>query len=430
MIKRLWYTQLFIVLFLFTFISSCEKDFRDKYLGEWTFEINDSESKPPPSGSTSSIQINVGVIIYGTGDKDLAIKIGSNIILNFRVGSDGSIGNLPGDYNYGKFDGYNILNITYGHRGNYSTLRSIYGQKGIYSNKPPYASTEYSNAFTYGAYLFGTVNANLTATDVSFEYGLTNGYGKSVNSILNPFTGFKNSTASAVIKDLTSGTLYHFRIKAVSSLGTTYGDDLTFKTSEITETVKDIDGNMYRTVRINNKVWMAENLKATKFNNGSSIPLVVENTVWSGNASSGYCFYNNDPSFKNDYGVLYNYYAVKTSMLCPTGWHIPSDLEWTDLEVYLNGGDLKETDTLHWQSPNTGATNISGFTALPGGCRNFEGPFSDIGKIGYFWSSTEPGIEYGLGGYTWTHYIFYNSNNYKRLTINNKSGFSVRCVKN
>jgi uncharacterized protein (TIGR02145 family) len=433
MIKKHWWLQLIIATIL-TFTSSCEKDVRDRYLGAWTFEITDYKFNPPLH-ATSEVKYEEGQIIYGTGDNDLAIETGSGIILNFTVGTDGLAGDLPGDYNYGGFDGNSTLNVTYGHRGNSISLRTIYGQRGIYSNNPPAALTDFARVLTYGAYLYGAVNANIITTDVSFEYGLTSSYGYSKNPIQNPLSGFKTNTVSAEISDLTPGTLYHFRIKATNELGTTYGKDLTFKTTDLTETLLDIDGNVYRTVRISNKIWMAENLKVTKFNNAASIPLVVEDKAWRSSTSPGYCFYNNDPSYKNEYGALYNYYAVKTSTLCPTGWHVPTDAEWTTLEEYLDaigntGGDLKETGTLHWKSPNTGATNVSGFSALPGGNRDIDSSFYNLGEIGYYWSASEEGVEYGLGGYTWSRYLFHDNYSCKRLTLNNRFGFSVRCIKN
>jgi uncharacterized protein (TIGR02145 family) len=368
-----------------------------------------------------------GSISYGTGHKHLLIKYSGE--LNVSVESDGTIGNLPGDYNYGKFEGHDKLNITFGHRGNYSDLTYIYGEKGSFSNKPPVASTDFAQVLTYGAYLSGTVNANILTTSVSIEYGPTNSYGNIVN-VIQSLVGFRNTTVGADITGLTPGTLYHFRVNAVNSLGTTYGKDVACTTSALTEPVRDIDGNVYHTVRIGNQVWMAENLKVTRFNDGSSIPLVVENNLWGKTTIPRFCFYNNDTAYKNVYGSLYNWYAVKTNKLCPTGWHVPADQEWTTLEDYLVsgnvGGILKEAGTTHWLSPNTGANNSSGFTALPGGNRDFEGPFYNIGSIGYWWSSTED----VMGGYTWTHYIFYNTNGYNRLHLNNTLGFSVRCLKN
>jgi uncharacterized protein (TIGR02145 family) len=160
--------------------------------------------------------------------------------------------------------------------------------------------------------------------------------------------------------------------------------------------IKDGDGNVYSTVTIGTQVWLKENLKTTNYNDGTSIPLVTEKAVWNNLSTPAYCWYdNNEASYKNIYGALYNWYSVNTAKLCPTGWHVPTNTEWTALVTFLGGenvaGDkLRESGTAHWSSPNTGATNETGFTALPGGCR-FDGNimFFNIRNSGFWWSSTE-----------------------------------------
>jgi uncharacterized protein (TIGR02145 family) len=157
--------------------------------------------------------------------------------------------------------------------------------------------------------------------------------------------------------------------------------------------IKDVDGNIYTSVTIGTQVWMVENLKTTKYNYGTAISLVTDNTAWNNLKTPGYCWQNNDIANKITYGALYNWYAVNTDKLCPTGWHVPSNTEWTTLTTNLggetvSGGKLKEAGTIHWDSPNTGATNESKFTALPGGYRP-GGNFMSIGTTGYWWSSTE-----------------------------------------
>jgi len=171
-----------------------------------------------------------------------------------------------------------------------------------------------------------------------------------------------------------------------------------------TGTVTDIDGNVYKTVKIGNQWWMAENLKVTRYRNGDPIPNITDNHTWVDLSTGAYCNYNNDISNVATYGRLYNWYAVDESRnIAPAGWHVPTDDEWKQLEIYLGmspteadethwrgtdeGGKLKETGTTHWYSPNTGATNESGFTALPGGYR-VSGGFSSLGFGAYFWSST------------------------------------------
>jgi uncharacterized protein (TIGR02145 family) len=194
--------------------------------------------------------------------------------------------------------------------------------------------------------------------------------------------------------------------------------------------MSDIDGNTYKTVTIGTQIWMAENLRVVRYNNGTTIPLVTDNTAWAGLTTPGYCWYNNDAATnKTTYGALYNWYTVNTGNLCPTGWHVPTDAEWTTLTTYLNGesvagGKLKETGTAHWASPNTGATNETGFTALPGGYRNYNGTFNNIGYYGYWWSSTETSTTNA-----WNRLLNYNFSNVFRDFNNKEFGFSVRCLR-
>ncbi len=166
---------------------------------------------------------------------------------------------------------------------------------------------------------------------------------------------------------------------------------ITFKNQS--QTIVDIDDNVYNTITIGTQIWMKENLKTTKYNDNTEISLVTNNTTWAASTTPAYCWYDNDSAtYKNTYGALYNWYAVNTGKLCPTGWHVPSDAEWKILTDYLGGlsvagGKMKETDTTHWNNPNTGATNESGFTGLPSGDR-FSG-YSGIRDFGGWWSGTE-----------------------------------------
>ena len=195
-------------------------------------------------------------------------------------------------------------------------------------------------------------------------------------------------------------------------------------------TVTDIDGNVYRVVRIGNQYWMAENLKVTHYRNGDPIPNVTDNAQWTALSSGAYCNYNNDPSLADIYGRLYNWFAVADPRgLAPVGWHVPSDAEWEILVNYLGGaavagGALKEAGLAHWNSPNTGATNSSGFTALPGGYRSYLGYFYYMGYIAIFWSSTEYSINYA-----WSRSLLYDSAQVNRGNYVRPYGLSVRCVR-
>ena len=194
--------------------------------------------------------------------------------------------------------------------------------------------------------------------------------------------------------------------------------------------VTDIDGNEYGTVLIGNQVWMSENLKVTKYKDGTAIPTGHSNSVWSNLSSGAYAVYDDDDVNTDTYGFLYNWYAVDDSrIIAPDGWHVPTDDEWTTLTDYLGGtsvagGKMKETGTEHWSSPNTDATNESGFTALPGGYRYFNGNYIHQGYSGYFWSSTE----YSSNN-AWYRLLNYNTSGVYRTNDNKKYGFSLRCVR-
>jgi len=197
------------------------------------------------------------------------------------------------------------------------------------------------------------------------------------------------------------------------------------------QTVEDIDNNVYNTVTIGNQIWMKENLKTSRFNDNSNITLVTDNTTWSGLSTPGYCFYNNDPgTYKDTYGALYNWYAASAGNICPSGWFIPTDSDWTVLSTFLGtesvaGGKMKEAGLDHWISPNSGATNESGFTALPGGYRDVNSSFSSNTSNGRFWSST--GIDNTIA---WGRTVFYDSYNLSKSVRDKKFGLSVRCLTN
>jgi len=197
----------------------------------------------------------------------------------------------------------------------------------------------------------------------------------------------------------------------------------------LAQTVSDVDGNVYNTVTIGTQTWMVEDLKTTKFNDGSPIPLVTDYDEWHALETPAYSWYENEVVSENGYGALYNWYAVNSCKLCPDGWHEPSDTDWTILTNNFGteetaGGNLKETGTNHWQTPNGGATNEAGFTALPGGIRGSSGGYGDRGDFGYWWSSTESNTTEA-----WYRSIGFLFEDVERLSIGNKhTGFSVRCI--
>ena len=205
-----------------------------------------------------------------------------------------------------------------------------------------------------------------------------------------------------------------------------------FGNHSLAQQVTDADGNSYPTVIIGNQVWTAANLRTTKFSDGSGIPQITGNAEWNFAAYPGYCWYSNVTVYKDVLGALYNYYAVETGKLCPEGWHVPSDAEWSVLENRLGGaatagGMLKSVETVnlgtgYWYTPNTGATNASGFSAYGGGARELDGAFYYLFTEGWFWSSTGDGqAVYRRLSYLWP--------DVERGYITRQQGCSVRCLR-
>jgi uncharacterized protein (TIGR02145 family) len=253
------------------------------------------------------------------------------------------------------------------------------------------------------------------------------------NTITNPTTSnFKTTDGKGTgsftssMTGLQPGKIYYLRAYATNSIGIAYGDEINF-TLEI---INDVDGNTYNFIRIGTQFWMAENLKTTRYKNGTTIPLVTDNNAWGNLTTPGYCWYNNEESvYKATYGALYNWYTVSTGNLCHAGWHVPTDAEWTTLTTYLGGesvagGKLKETGTAHWASPNTGATNETGFTALPGGHRYVTGPYTSFWQQGYWWSSSEY-----FSTSAWHRAMYYGDGEAQRISNSERYGFSVRCLR-
>ena len=237
------------------------------------------------------------------------------------------------------------------------------------------------------------------------------------------------NTYNSVITGLLPATTYYVRAYATNSDGTGYGSELSFTTMPAQVNVTDADGNSYNTVTIGTQVWFASNLRTTRYNDGTYIPKVADEMTWTGLTTPGYCWYSNDSiTYANYTGALYNFHTVNTGNLCPTGWHVPTEADWMTLATTLGGattagGELKEAGITHWLSPNTGATNSSGFTALPGGLRVYMGPFSGIGQSANFWSSSRISVDptsitLGTGAADMMLQMSFD-----------KMGMSVRCLK-
>jgi uncharacterized protein (TIGR02145 family) len=204
--------------------------------------------------------------------------------------------------------------------------------------------------------------------------------------------------------------------------------------SQNKEQITDIEGNTYTTITIGDQVWMAENLKTSTFSDGTPIQKVEDYEEWANLTLPAYCWYNNDSLNSDDFGALYNCYTIETEKLCPDGWHVPTDEDWIELETALGGagiagGAMKESGTAHWKTPNTLASNESGFTALPGGYRSYNGTFNLMRIESYWWSTSEKNW-YGLTNTVIYRNLKYDDQILIRLVAEKANGFSVRCVKN
>jgi uncharacterized protein (TIGR02145 family) len=283
---------------------------------------------------------------------------------------------------------------------------------------PIVEASKVTNRTNSTATLNGIVNAYGLSTKVTFEYGTTASYGSIATAYQSPATGDSITNVSANISGLIPNIIYHYRVRAENSLWTNfYGKDMEFTIPT------DADGNAYNTVNIGRQIWLVENLKTTKYLNGDPLMSNLRGSEWTNTASGAY-------QISSDiYGNLYNAYAVADErQICPAGWHVPSASEWNELLIYLGGeenagGRMKEAGTSHWLEPNFGATNESGFTALPEGFVSIYGDTISIGSNTAWWSSSKENEWY------WTVQCSFASKDAVRTQWNIEDGLSVRCVK-
>jgi uncharacterized protein (TIGR02145 family) len=324
-------------------------------------------------------------------------------------------GLLPGTYYYYALKTTNEYGTTI-REGNFRTLGS----------KPSTINVT-AEAGINEAILDGSVNPNLLSTNVTFEWGKLS-YDNSISATESPLTGNTQLKVSALLTGLTPETTYKFRVKAENESGISYSDEGDFKT----HSVKDADDNFYHSVIIGSQTWFAENLKTRKYNNGDLIGTTDPPTKdFTSEASPKYEWAAGGREINVPlYGRLYTWYAVADSRkICPTGWHVPSDAEMLTLANYAGGaaeagGRLKEYGTTHWSSPNTGATDIYGFKALPAEGRTADGYFGNFGDYADFWTNTE----YNLSN-AWYRNILYVAPYFENKKIEKNYAASVRCIK-
>ena len=312
----------------------------------------------------------------------------------------------------------NSLGTAYGNEVSFTSLAII----------PSLTTTAVTNITSATANLGGDI------TSSGGEYVTSRGvcWSTSANPTIALSTKTNNGAGTGSftsnITGLSAGTTYYVRAYATNSIGTAYGNEVSFTTTVQPTSVIDYDGNGYDTIHIGTQIWMKQNLKTTHYKNGATIIYPYYPADWSTSTTGAYAWYNNEEATnKNIYGALYNWFAVNTGNLCPTGWHVPSSAEWTTFLTYLGGdsiagGKLKAIN--FWQSPNTGATNSSNFSALPCGYISEFGGFNDLNLNGYWWSSTAFDNSFSIG-----RCISYNSNVVNTISIKKRYGLSVRCIK-
>ncbi|OQB59335.1 MAG: hypothetical protein BWX96_02842 [Bacteroidetes bacterium ADurb.Bin145] len=292
-------------------------------------------------------------------------------------------------------------------------------------------TTEVSNVTSISAIAGGNITSDgggsITARGVC--------WGTSPNPTVNKTSnGTGTGSFTSNITGLEDGTIYYYRAYATNSSGTSYGQEYSFITP-----ATDIEGNVYKTVKIGDQVWMAENLKVTKLNDNTDITYAPDNVDWIVLDGPGYCWYNNDPDLnKPVYGALYNWFAASNENICPTGWHVPTDVEFNAMEVILG---LAQDDVNNWGSRGTdhgskmksdtgwktdeNGTNTSGFTALPGGYRFYSnGTYQGQDTYEYFWTATQHDADRG-----WYRLLEGSKTDVYRASGDKRAGKAIRCIK-
>lgn len=310
-----------------------------------------------------------------------------------------------------------------------------------------------TNSVFVGSAINATANGNVSSSgggNVS-ERGFC--YSTSTGATIDDDTaqaGSGSGSFQRLLQGLSIATTYYVKAYAIKNGTVYYGNELSFKTLSIglpsagIGTVTDIDGNVYNTITYGTQVWMVDNLKTTKFRDGTSIENMTDNAPWAYNSTTttpAYCDYNNTPANSDVYGRLYNLFAMKDSRgIAPAGWHVPNMSEWTTLFNYLGGagiagGRMKEAGNTHWLYPNTGADNSSGFTALGTGDRAWtsNGSFCCQLSRASLWSSSSSYTSGSSGANLNVIYLNYNSASHS-MTLGSigggqNFGFAIRCIK-
>ena len=336
------------------------------------------------------------------------------------------------------------------------------------NNAGPGPASAVSNAVTPlglpGAPTIGTVTVGNGQATVSFTAPDSNG-GQAITSYTATSSAggkmgivSQAGSGSITVTGLTNGRAYRFSVTATSSFGTGAASELSNSATPLGPLI--YNGDTYNMVSIGKQIWLSRNLNTTKYNDGTAIPNITDGTGWINSTTGATCIFNNSAANAAIYGRLYNWYAVDNNdatkvasnggkNICPAGWHVPSNEEWTELQVNLGGdlvagGKLKEVGTTHWTTPNTGADNSSGFTALPGSYRDDNGEFPSptslsgrttdlIGQVAFWWSKTPDtavSISHSTTSNAFSWYIKYNNSQFNNgyQSFSKIKGQSVRCL--
>lgn len=326
------------------------------------------------------------------------------------------------------------------YQGNTDTHRTLLEQLCLEPERPLVETTDVTR-LTQTSMILGGMVLSDDRSQVT-ELGVV-WHTSSFPTLLNNkvVSGSETGSFTSSISGLQPGRTYYVRAYALNEAGPGYGQEIIVKTPDDrhdneTGTVSDIDGNVYKTFKILNDWWMAENLRTTRYRNGDEIPNITNGDDWANHTEGAWVNYGNNPDNDNLYGKLYNWYAGDDPRgLCPEGWSVSSTLEWDRLANAVGGNSqgfkMKSTRSdpdpqPRWTSPNVGATNESGFTGYPGGSMGFTGLFSNLGNYGFWWSSSPSALENAADYY----YLFHNDGNIVRTYSDFRTAFSVRCVMN
>ncbi len=390
------------------------------------------------SGVTSNSAISGGNITFDGGSPITARGVcwstssNPNIFGNKTTNGSGS-GNFTSN-----ITGLNPATAYYARAYATNVLGTYYGNQVMFTTNPsvataPVVTTSGITGITTTTAVSG---GNITSEGGSAVIARGICWNTQPNPKLNNYKTTNGSGSGSFISQLsglTPNTTYYVRAYAINSTDTAFGTEINFNTLPTggsSGVVTDIDGNDYDTVIIGTQIWLKQNLKATKFNNGNPISLITDATQWSSVDTAAYSNFNNSTANPSNYGRMYNYYVVSDSRkVCPLGWHIPSQTEWNTLITYLGssslaGGKLKEAGTTNWLTPNTGASNSSNFTAIPNGKRGSDGLFTVSGENVFFWTSTLSTTTRGF-----YKSIDYNSEAIVEGNHSFRNGLAIRCIK-